>query len=94
MAARPVKLLVAAVMNVLIVVAILLTLRLVVEFFGSLASQEWGRLVVDFTRYITIPLGLTPIETPYGGVFDLDAVVTILGLLVVEWMLSIAHKQS
>lgn len=86
--------LLTVVMNVLILVAILLTVRLVVMFFGQIASLEWAKTYVSVTNLLVIPFGIEAIKTPYGGVFDANAALTILLLLVVEWVLSLARGRS
>jgi hypothetical protein len=75
-------------MNILIVVAIALTVRLVVVFFGQLAAQGWGETVVALTNPVVIPFGVDAIKTPYGGVFEVNAALTIVALLAIEWILS------
>jgi len=75
-------------MNLIIAVAVALTLRLTVEFFGQLASQDWGKAVVAFTNPAMIPFGFHSIKTPYGGIFDVNAAIMVALLLVAEWILS------
>jgi hypothetical protein len=75
-------------MDVLIAIAIALTLRLAVEFFGQLAAQTWGKAVIAFTNPLVLPLGFHAIKTPYGGVFDVNAAATVGLLLIAEWILS------
>lgn len=75
-------------MDVLIAVAIAVTIRLGVEFFGQLAAQDWGKAVVAFTEPLIIPFGVKDIKTPYGGIFEVDAALTIGVFLIVEWVLS------
>lgn len=75
-------------MNVLVVLAIVVTARVVVEFFGQLAAQQWGKAIIAITNPLVIPFGVDPIKTPYGGVLDIDASITIGVLLVIEWFLS------
>lgn len=81
-------------MDVLIAVAIALAVRLVVSFFGSLAAQGWGEVVVSITDPVTIPFGIEAFKTPYGGVFDVDVALTIGALVVLEWMLGIARDRG
>lgn len=88
MSTKPARSLLTIVMNVLVIVAIVLTVRLVVLFFGQLASQDWAKTFQAFTDLLVIPFGLEPIKTPYGGVFDINAALTILVLLLAEWVLS------
>ena len=87
MSSKPLGTVLGILVNLLIAVAVLLTLRLAVEFFGQLAAHEWGKAIVAFTRPLVIPLGFDSIKTPYGGVFDVTAALTILVVLVVEWIL-------
>jgi uncharacterized protein YggT (Ycf19 family) len=85
---RPARIVLAIVMNVLIVVAVLDTVRLVVRFFGQLASTSWGHAIVALTNPLVIPFGVHAIKTPYGGVFDVNAALTVGVLLLVEWLVS------
>lgn len=82
------------IMDILVVIAVLQVARLVVVFFGRLASQGWAQLLVTITDPMTLPLGLSAIKTPYGGVFDVNAAATVVALLVVEWVLSIARSRG
>jgi hypothetical protein len=91
---KPVRTLLTVAMNVLIFVAIALTVRLVVMFFGQIASLDWAKSIVSITNLLVIPFGVEPIKTPYGGVFDANAALTILVVLVVEWVLSLARGRS
>jgi len=94
LAAKPVRTVLTIVMDLFIVVAIALTIRMVVAFFGALASQEWGGILVTITDRMTLPLGIEGIKTPYGGVFDVEAAITIAALLVIEWLLSVARARD
>lgn len=94
MASKPVRTLITVFMDILVVVAIALTLRLVVGFFGVMAQQEWGKTLLDVTRFLVVPFGIESIETPYGGVFDVNATLTIVVLLFGEWLLSMLRRQA
>lgn len=89
-----VRTLVAFAMNVLFVVAIVLTGRIVVEFFGALAMTAAGQAIVELTEWFVLPLGITAARTPYGGVFDADAAVTVVVVLLAEWVLSIVRARG
>ncbi len=91
---RPVRQILTVVMDLLVIVAVILVFRVVVGFFGALASEAWGKSVLAATRPIVLPLNLKAIATPYGGAFDVDASITVLALLVVEWALGIARRAS
>ena len=94
MSSRPMRSLISVVMNVLVVVAVLLTIRIVVVFFGALASQAWAGPIITITDYLTIPFGVEAFKTPYGGVFDADAAITIGVLLLAEWVLSLMRHRA
>lgn len=88
MSSKPARTIVALIMNVLIVVAVVLTARIVVEFFGQLAAQEWGKTIIAVTNPLVIPFGVDGITTPYGGFLDVSAALMVLLVLGAEWLLS------
>jgi len=91
---NPARMVFTVLMNVLVVLAIALTVRLVVLFFGQLSAQGWGEAVIAITDPIVLPVGLEPIKTPYGGVFDVAAAVTVIVLLAAEWLLSVLRSRA
>ncbi|MDZ4169046.1 MAG: hypothetical protein U1E26_05270 [Coriobacteriia bacterium] len=94
MSSKPLRTILTIVMDLLIVVAIALTARMVISFFGTLAATQWGELILTITDRFVLPLGIEPIKTPYGGVFDITAAITIGVLLLVEWLLSVARSRG
>jgi len=86
--ASPARTIITVIMNVLIVCAIAVTVRLGIRFFGQLASQEWGKAIVSWTSVLVIPFGLHSIKTPYGGVFEVSAALMIGVYLAIEWVLA------
>lgn len=81
-------------MDLLIVIALLLVARLVVEFFGVLASQSWSRIVLALSKPFVLPFGVKAIATPYGGFFDANAALSVLAFLFVEWAVSLARRAA
>lgn len=81
-------------MNVLVALAFLLTARVVVEFFGALAMTTAGEVIVTATDRLVLPIGITAARTPYGGMFDADAALTVVLVLLVEWVLSIVRTRA
>lgn len=81
-------------MNVLFFAAALLTARIVIEFFGALAMTAAGRVIVDLTGVLVLPVGIAGARTPYGGIFDVEAAVTVAVLLLLEWALSVARSRA
>jgi len=88
MSSRPAKTLITVVMDILVVIAAVLTATLVIVFFGQLASQPWAHSLVALTKPLIIPFGIAPIKTPYGGIFSVNIALTVVVLLAVEWVLS------
>lgn len=82
------------IMDLLVVVAIAVTTRLVVQFFGQLDAQSWGKTVVALTERLVIPFGVDAIKTPYGGIFSVNDALTIVALLVIEWVLSMVRTRA
>lgn len=78
----------------LFALAALLTARIVVEFFGRLAMSSWGGIIVIVTDYVVLPLGTIAPRTPYGGVFDTDAAISVVVLIVLEWALGIVRSRA
>ena len=94
MESRTVRTVLTIAVNVLIVWAILLAARLVALFTAQFAASGLGSAVVSFTNYLVIPFGFAAIRTPYGGVFSVNAAITIVILLVAEWFLSGLRDRS
>jgi uncharacterized membrane protein (DUF2068 family) len=91
---KPLRTVLTIVMDVLVAVAIALTVRLVIEFFGQLASQSWAEAIIALTNPLVLPLGVDDIKTPYGGVFDVEAAISIVVYLVAEWLLSVVRSRA
>ncbi len=91
---RSLRLLLTGVMNVLFIIAVALTIRLFVEFFGSIAATTLGDALVRGTGLLVPPFGIAIVRTPYGGAFDVDVADTVVILLLVEWALSVARSRA
>ncbi|PKQ15998.1 MAG: hypothetical protein CVT67_06750 [Actinobacteria bacterium HGW-Actinobacteria-7] len=91
---KPVRTVFTIIMDILVAMAIAVTIRLVIEFFGQLASQSWGEAIIALTKPVTIPLGIEAIKTPYGGFFDVNAGVSVVLFLVAEWVLSVVRSRA
>ncbi len=81
-------------MDILVLLAVCLTIGVIVRFFGTLGNTAVGESYLRFVSLITLPLGLSPVDTPYGGQFDVSGAVTVGVVLVVEWALSIARRRA
>lgn len=92
--ARPLRTLFTVIMDVLVVVAVAITVRIAVLFFGALASQGWAEAVVALTNPVIVPFGVEDIKTPYGGVFDVNATLTVVFVLLLEWLLSLFRSRA
>lgn len=94
MAAKPVRTLITILMDLLIVIAVLITIAVVIAFFGALSSQTWGEAVIKIADLVTLPLGVAAYKTPYGGVLNIDGALTVGVLLLVEWGLSVMRTHA
>lgn len=88
----PARTAVTLLMDVLVAVAVGALVHLVIAFFGVMSSASWGTSLLSLTRYVVLPLGIATIATPYAGVFDPNAAVTVVGLLGVEWALGLVRR--
>ncbi|MGB4592779.1 MAG: hypothetical protein WBI63_03255 [Coriobacteriia bacterium] len=94
MTAKPARTILTILMDLLVLLAVCLTAGVVVRFFGVLAGAPVGEQYLRFVAVITIPLGMDSIPTPYGGVFDVNAAISIVAVLVAEWALSVARRRA
>jgi len=76
------------VVDVLIFVAVVLAVRQVVVFSAQIMSHDWAQTFNAFASHLVLPLGIPPVRTPYGGVFDVNNALTIVIVLGLEWVLS------
>jgi hypothetical protein len=88
LSSRPVRTLITIIMDLFIVVAIALTARLCIVFFGQLAAQGWGKSLIALTGPLVIPFGVAAIKTPYGGGFEVNTALTVVVVLLIDWVLS------
>lgn len=84
---------ITVVMNVLVVVAILLTVRVVVRYFGVMGSTGWGEAAVVASDPLLVNAGIEDVRSPYSGVFDANATISILVILAIEWLLSVVRDR-
>ncbi len=94
MSGKPAHSLFTILMNIIVLLAVALAVKVVLAFFGTLAAQEWAAAIIEITDIITPPFGVDAITTPYGGVFDVNAGLTVGGLLLLEWGLSAARDRA
>ena len=80
--------------DLLFIYAIVEAVRLVILFFGSLSGRDALAPFLSLTDRMTLPLESSAIKTPYGGVFDVDTVVTIVGILLVEWVVAEVRSRA
>lgn len=70
-----------------IAVGILLLLRIIFLFFGSLKTIPGYEQIVAITDSFIGPLkSIAPVETPYEGRFDIAATVVLILALVLEFV--------
>lgn len=81
------------VMNALLVVAALLLGRVVIEFFSQASAVPGATEIARLSDVFVLPVGLTSIPTPYRGVFDVAAVVTLMAVLAAEWVVALVRRR-
>jgi hypothetical protein len=81
------------VMDVLVLIALVLTAGIVATFFGAIKSTAVGGGLADILRAVTPGLGLPEWSTPHGGAFSGDSAVTVVALLGIEWVLSMLRRR-
>ena len=91
---KPMRNVITVLMDLLVILAIFLTIVIVVRFFGALAAQTWGSVVVRVGALLTVPFGVDAIKTPYGGVLDVNAALTVGVMLLIEWGLGVARSRA
>lgn len=93
MSSAPVRTFVTIVMNLLVVAAVLTTVRIFVRYFGVLESSGPGEAIVVASNPFVASVGFQDVRSPYAGVFDVNATVSIVGILLVEWLLSVVRTR-
>jgi hypothetical protein len=90
----PARIIVTLLMDLVVVIAVVGLAHLVISFFDTTAGTAWGKGLLGLTRLVVVPLGIPPVPTPYGGIFDVNATATVLGLLGVEWVLGLVRRNA
>lgn len=90
---KGVRTILTALMDALVVVAVLLTAALVVAFFGTLREMAVGAWLLSLAKTLTLPFGLPKWATPYNGSFSADMGVSVAAYLVAEWLLSVLRRK-
>jgi hypothetical protein len=85
---------ITALMDVVLVLAVLLLARLVVGFFQILMVNQAGAWYLELTSRLAPPIaGGWAVRSPYGGVFSVDTGMVIVVLVLIEWILARARKR-
>lgn len=80
-------------MDALVVVAVVVTLHVVIRYFGVLSHTSVGNAFLGVSTLVVPNLGFPNAHSLYGGVFDVNAAVTVIILLVLEWILSFIRSR-
>lgn len=81
-------------MNVLFVIAVALLLRVLVRYFGVLSSSTPGEAILTLTAPLVVPFGIHSVRSLYGGVFEINATVTMVLVLLGEWFMSMLRRDG
>ncbi len=72
-----------------IVVGVVLLIRIIYLFFGTLQTAPGYDAIISFTDPLVAPLNmLESIDTPYEGHFDVAGTGVLLGVMIVEFIIS------
>lgn len=82
------------VIDILVVIGLLLLARLFVVFFKPLAISPIATPLVSFTEPLVLPLKLTRVATPFQGFFEFNTAVTVLIILVVDYLLATVRRNT
>ena len=88
------RLLLTLVMDALLLVAALLLLRVVVEFFGQVSGQSWAVQIHRLSSLVVLPFPFRTTPSPYHGVFDVNASATLPVALVAEWVVGMVRRTA
>lgn len=94
MSGTPLRSLITIVMNVLVAIAVAVTIGLIIRFFGALSSTGWGGSIIKVVDLVTLPAGVADIKTPYGGYFDVNGAITVGVALLAEWLLTFFRSHA
>jgi hypothetical protein len=94
MGGRGLRVLLTVVIDVLIVLAVALTVRQFIVFSGQIASQNWALAYDAITKHLVVVSGFSPVKTPYGGIFDVNNALTIVIALAAEWGFSAIRNRA
>jgi hypothetical protein len=94
MASKSLRSVLLVFMDGLFILAVIDVARLVVRFFGELGGSEVGVQLVRLTEWLVIPFGMDVVRSPYGGVFDWNAALTVGILIVIEVVLGLVRRRS
>jgi hypothetical protein len=85
---------ITALMDVVLVLAVLLLARLIIGFFQALAISQIGGWYLELTSRLVPPIaGGWAVRSPNSGVFSVDTGIVIVLLLIVEWLLARARRR-
>jgi uncharacterized protein YggT (Ycf19 family) len=72
-----------------VIVGIVLLVRIIYLFFGALSEAPGYGAIKSVTDPLISPLsGVTPVDTPSDGVFDIAATGVLLLVMVIEYIIS------
>lgn len=90
---RLIRNLLGVAIGVLVVAMVALLVRVIFEFFGALHAGEFYRRLISLTTPIVFPFPVDSFSTPYAGVFDVKATLTLLAVLLAEFVLTSIRRR-
>ncbi len=89
-----VRLVLTLIMNLLIVFGLLLLIRLFLVFFLPLHSVAIYKPLVSLTNPLVLPLQFSNIPTSFRGSFEVNTTISLLAILVVEYLMSVVRRNT
>jgi len=82
------------VMNLLFVFCLLLVVRLFLLLFHPLSTLPVYKPLTALTAPLVLPAGMSNIPSQFNGFFEVNAAVTILLILVLEYLLGTVRRNT
>ncbi len=89
---RAARMLVSIAMGLLVALELLVLAHIIVTFFGFVTAGSWGHTLNAVLVRFVAPFGLSSIRTPFAGRLDVNAVVTLVLVLVAGWLVSSVRR--
>lgn len=84
---------IGVVIAVIVVVMLAVLVRIVFEFFGPLQQGDLYRQLVVWTDRLLLPVTVAGFKTPYAGEFNVQATLSLVAYLFLEYVLTALRRR-